>query len=274
MKLGAVEYMTKRANDLATFRAAKRAGLKGIEPMVTRNELLSPGQERLKGLKEAQRKTGLAVTSLMLSEHNFERGVAMSDPAQVLAAYEDIRKAVDWAVELGAGVILVPFFGPAELSTKEDFERAVRGFQGICPYALAKGVKLGYEGTYSAAEIRRLAKRVNSEAFGCYFDVGNVVWRGMDTATEVRGLRGLIVQVHMKDTQVGPSDVQMGQGRVNYPETVKALREVGFDGWVVLESRPYPDSPDTPPPPPAAVAYDVKFTRSWLPELDHHLNLS
>jgi sugar phosphate isomerase/epimerase len=267
MKLGAVEYMTKRASDLATFRAAKRAGLKGVEPMITRSELFSPGQERLKALKEAQRKTGLAIPSMMLSEHNFERGVAMSDPAKVEAAYEDIRKAVDWAVELGAGVILVPFFGPAELSTKEDFERAVRGFQGICAYALAKGVKLGYEGTYPAAEIRRLAKRVNSKAFGCYFDFGNVVWRGMDTATEIRGLRDLIVQVHIKDTQVGPSDVQMGEGRVNYAESVKALREVGFDGWVVLESRPYPDDPQSPPPPAKDVVYDVKFTRSWLPEL-------
>lgn len=267
MKLGAVEYMTKRANDLATFRAAKRVGLRGIEPMITRDELFSPGQERLKSLKEAQQKTGLAIPSMMLSEHNSERGVAMSDPAKVEAAYEDIRKAVDWAVELGAGVILVPFFGPAELTTKADFERAVRGFQGICPYALEKGVKLGYEGTYPWAEIRKLADRVKSKAFGCYFDFGNVVWRGMDTATEIRGLGNLIVQVHMKDTQVGPSDVPMGKGRVNYVESVKALREVGFDGWVVLESRPYPDDPQSPPPPPRDVAYDVQFTRAWLPEL-------
>src|SRR3712207_8306252 len=103
-----------------------------------------------------------------------------------------------------------------------------------------------------------MAEQVNSPAFGCYFDLANVVWRGMDTATEIRALGDLIAQVHMKDSRVGAGDVHPGLGRVDYAESAKALREIGYAGWIVLE---------TPKAPPDLVARDISFTQRWFPTL-------
>jgi sugar phosphate isomerase/epimerase len=113
-------------------------------------------------------------------------------------------------------------------------------------------VTLCYEGTLPAARIHELANAIGSPAFGCYFDLANVVWLGMDTSTEIRELGGLIRQVHMKESLVGPGDVRPGAGRVNYVGSVEALREIGYQGWVVLE---------TPNGTIAEVAEDFAFTR-------------
>jgi sugar phosphate isomerase/epimerase len=165
---------------------------------------------------------------------------------------------MEWAVELQAKVILVPFFAQAELLTPTDLDRAAQAFRELCPLALSRGVKLGYEGLLPASEVLRLAEEINSEAFGCYFDLANIVWRGLDTALEIRALGKLVTQVHMKEIRIRPGDTHPGLGRIDYGESAKALAEIGYDGWIVLE---------TPAAPPELLARDISFTRFHFPAI-------
>jgi sugar phosphate isomerase/epimerase len=257
VKLGVVESLVKGPNDAAAFLQAKRLGLEGIEVILTRQQLREPEQSRLKTLKNAQAQSQLEIPSLMMNEHN-RGGIASSNAAVAQAAMEDIRQAIEWAVELGAKVILVPFFGQAELVTAADLERVVQSFRNLCPLALERGVKLCYEGLLPARDVLRLARQIDSEAFGCYFDMANIVWRGLDTALEIQALGNLTSQVHMKDIWIKPGDCAPGLGRVNFPETAKALADIGYEGWMVLE---------TPIAPLGLVARDISFTRFHFPVL-------
>jgi sugar phosphate isomerase/epimerase len=257
MKLAAMEYLVAGRDDTATFAKAKRLGFEGVEVLVRRQELRAPGRPRLRDLKRAATATGLAIPSLVLIDHN-NGGIASGDAKVDTEAREEIRLCIEWAAELGATVILVPFFGDGEIIGEAAFERAAAGFRELCGPAQARGVRLCYEGTHSAGDIRRMAEKVGSPAFGCYFDLANVVWRGMDTATEIRALRELVAQVHMKDTRVGPGDCRPGLGRVDYAESARALREIGYDGWLVME---------TPGGPFELVQRDMSFTRTVFPQL-------
>ena len=79
---------------------------------------------------------------------------------------------------------------------------------------------------------------VGSQAFGCYFDLANVVAGGMDSATEIRALGPLIRRVHFKDARVTAGDCPPGLGWVDFAASSEALDEIGYDGWVVLETPP------------------------------------
>jgi sugar phosphate isomerase/epimerase len=140
-----------------------------------------------------------------------------------------------------------------------DLDRAAAALQSLCRLAGERGVMLCYEGTLPASRILALSNRVESRAFGCYFDLANAVVRGLDTATEIRALGALVRRVHFKDTRVGPGDCAPGLGRVDFGESYQALREIGYDGWLVLE---------TPPGPPELVARDLAFARSVFPSLE------
>ena len=256
MKLGACDYVVRRKDEQATFAYAKRLGLAGVELFLPRKTL----QEKADGptakrFKAAATSTGLAVPSLCLVEHN-GGGIGSADKAVADAAKDDIRLAIAWAAEFGAKVILLPFFFGGELPTQAHFDRAVAGFKELCPLAASNGVALCYEGTFPAGRIRQMAAAISSDAFGCYFDLANVVWRGMDTATEIRGLGKLVRQVHIKDSRVAPGDCQPGLGRVNYPEAARALAEIGYDGWMILET-------------PGGVTNqrDIAFARTMFPGL-------
>jgi sugar phosphate isomerase/epimerase len=250
-----MDAVVRAADDKETFARAKRLGFAGVEVGLSRDDLHGA---RLEGLRGAAAGSGLAVPSIVLGEHSDRGGIADRDLVVAEQARDDVARAIDWAAELGAGAILVPFFGRAELVEDADLDRAAEAFRPLCELAGERGVMLCYEGTLPAARIRSLAERVGSQAFGCYFDLANPVTRGLDSATEIRALGELVKRLHFKDTRVEAGDCAPGLGRVDFSESSEALSEIGYDGWVVLE---------TPPGPPELVARDLSFARSVFPTL-------
>ena len=245
-------------DEAETFALARRLGFAGVEVNLSREDLRAPGEQRLKRLRQAVERTGVGVPSLVLGEHN-RGGLGHADPAVARAAGDDVRGAVVWARELGADVVLVPFVLEGELLDDAGIERVAAAFRSLSPLAESAGVSLCYEGLLSAAGIRALADRVSSRAFGCYFDLANPLSRDLDPGTEIRALDGLIRRVHLKDSRVGRGDCPPGLGRVDFADCALALAEIGYDGWLVLE---------TPAAPPELVARDLSFARSHFPALD------
>lgn len=256
MKPGVMDAVLRVADDEQTFRRASRLGFAGVEVNLSREDLGS--SDRLESLRRARAATAQALPSLVLGEHSDRGGIADIDRRAAESAREDLERAIDWAAGLGADVILVPFFGRAELIGEFDIDRAAAALRPLCSLAGDRGVTLLYEGTLPAYQILQLSERVESRAFGCYFDLANPVVRGLDTATEIRSLGSLVRRVHFKDTRVGAGDCPPGLGRVDFGESYEALREIGYDGWVVLE---------TPPGPTELVARDLAFARSVFPSL-------
>jgi L-ribulose-5-phosphate 3-epimerase len=247
-------------DDAEVFARAKQVGFAGVEITAARRDLRDSNGTRLDALRRAQRATGLETHALVLGEHN-ELGGLGDDSADVAAsARDDVRDAIAWAHELGAGVILVPFFVRSELESEAQVERAAAAFRSLCPLAGERGVTLCYEGTLPADEILSLAARVGSDAFGVYFDLANpLAKRGLDVPTEIQALGHLVRRVHLKDTRVTSGDCRPGTGRVDFAECARALSEIGYDGWLTLE---------TPPAPPPLIARDLSFARIVFEGLD------
>jgi L-ribulose-5-phosphate 3-epimerase len=259
MKPGVINTVIRGRDDRDVFERARRSGFAGVEVDLPHDDLAS--DERLRGLLAASRSASLPIPSLVLGELN-HGGLGADEPHVAEAAAQDIRRAIDWAGELGADIVLVPFFLRGELVTSEQIERAGRALKALCPLAAERGVSLCYEGTLPSSCVRQLAALVDSPGFGCYFDLANPVARGMDTATELRGLGDLIRRVHLKDTRVRGGDAHPGHGRVDFGESVRALAEIGYDGWLVFE---------TPAGPEELVRRDLSFARSVFPSLETDL---
>jgi sugar phosphate isomerase/epimerase len=251
-----MDAVVRATDDAQTFARASRLGFAGVEVDLSRDDLRAG--DRLESLRRAAAGSGLAVSSIVLGEHSDQGGISDADRRVAEHAQDDVRRAIDWAAELGAGAILVPFFGRAELVEDADLDRAAEAFRPLCEQAGARGVMLCYEGTLPATRIRTLVDRVGSQAFGCYFDLANPVTRGLDSAIEIRALGALVQSLHFKDTRVEAGDCPPGLGRVDYAASFEALGEIGYDGWVVLE---------TPSGPPELIGRDLAFARSVFPSL-------
>ena len=166
------------------------------------------------------------------------------------------------ASQLGAsGILVVPgaveiFFNPAAEIVPYDvaMKRVEEVMKELAPVAEKNKVAIGIENVWnkmflSPLEARDVLDRVGSEYVGWFFDVGNILALGFPEQW-IRILGKRIKKVHVKDFRraVGTADgfVDLLEGDVNWPEVVKALKEVGYDDFLIAEMIPgYTHAPET-----------------------------
>jgi len=136
---------------------------------------------------------------------------------------------------LEARVILLPFFGKGAFTTQPEMDYVGDVLREIAPEAEKAGVILGLEDTISAEDNVRIMERTKSPAVLTYYDVGNSTQGGFDVLKEIHWLgRDRICQFHLKD-----NPHYLGEGKIDFPQIVKAIDDIGFKGFANLET----DSP-------------------------------
>jgi len=146
------------------------------------------------------------------------------------------------------------FFNPASEVIPYDilFARAKEGTQRLLRTAEQCKVALCVENVWnkfllSPIEMRDFIDGFDSEFVAAYLDVGNVLAFGYPQHW-IRILGKRIKRVHFKDYKVSAGGANgfcdLLEGDVNWPEVIKALKAVGYDGFCTAEMVPtYRTSP-------------------------------
>jgi len=216
------------------LEAAKQAGLDGVEVGVggpaDRLEIADPKvQQRY---QEQMRQTGLPICSLMMALLN-DRPLAADSRGPTW-----LEQSIDAAKVLGARVILVAFFGNGDLLGADgkvkaaDVDAVVQRLKAAAPRAKDAGVILGIENYLDAKENMRILDRINHDSVRLYYDVFNTgATKGYDVPSELRFLKGRVAQLHFKN---GPNFLEGGQ--VKFEPIAAALKDIHYQGWIVLET--------------------------------------
>ena len=133
---------------------------------------------------------------------------------------------------LNTKVLLLPFFGKWALQNKTEMDTTGDVLRELAPEAEKAGVILGLEDTISAEDNVRVMERARSKNVLVYYDVGNSTRNGFDILKEIRWLgKDRICQFHLKD-----NPHYMGEGTIQFPAVMKAIEEIGWSGYAVLET--------------------------------------
>jgi L-ribulose-5-phosphate 3-epimerase len=123
-------------------------------------------------------------------------------------------------------------FGKWAILSPAERDYVGDAMRDLGPEAEKAGVILGLEDTISAEDNVRIMERSRSKAVSVYYDVGNSTRNGFDVVKEIRWLgKSRICQIHLKD-----NPGYMGEGKIDFPEVVKAIRDIGFTGYANLET--------------------------------------
>ncbi|MCZ7646807.1 MAG: sugar phosphate isomerase/epimerase [Planctomycetota bacterium] len=234
--IGLREFMLTKTG-LEFVDEAKALGCDAIEPVVKPGGESDAwgGRNGRAALRKRAENLGVAIPSICLGCLN---AIPLAGPEAALQAHaaELLRAGIDWASELGAGAILVPFFGKAQLRDADDRARLAEELARLAPRAEAAGVSLAVESTLPAARVLEILEAVNSPRVGCYWDTGNAAFRDYDAREEIPALAARLVMVHLKDTIPAHGDVHLGEGRVNFPRVAFDLARAGYRHPLILET--------------------------------------
>ena len=138
---------------------------------------------------------------------------------------------------LNSKVLLLPFFGQRALQTRDEMDYVGDVLRDLGPDADKAGVVLGLEDTISAEDNVRIMERSRSKSVLVYYDVGNSTKAGFDVVKEIRWLgKDRICQFHLKD-----NPHYLGEGSIQFPPIMQAIRDIGFTGYANLETDAHPN---------------------------------
>lgn len=243
------------------LKVAGDLGYDGVE-LVTRDEqqvrgwLEEGGAGGAAALREAQRRSNCRVSSF--SYALFRRvNFAQENQALRREGVSLVSDAIRAVRNVGGDGILLPHFvrQTLDISAPEE-ERMIDGLHQIAPVAEQNGVVVGLESSFSAGQLQRITRAVGSKQVGVYQDLANAIIYRQQPQGTIRQLGPAIVMVHVKDTD-GSGQALLGEGKVDWDACRRALREIGYDGWYVLETPAQPDPIDN-------ARRHLEFTRDWL----------
>jgi len=216
---------------LEKFKAVKEAGFDGVEPMSHMNQ-----DEVVKALAES----GLKAASVCCDTH---WGKPLSHPDEKVRqeGLEGLQRALKDAKTYGAtSVLLVPGRVTKDVSYDDCFKRSVAEIKKAVPLAGELGVKIAIENVWNdfitkPDQAKDFLAAIDSPQVGWHFDIGNVLRYGKpEEWIPVLGKR--ILKLHIKEySQFKKFDVGFFEGDNNWPAIMKALDDVGYEGWGISE---------------------------------------
>lgn len=237
-RIGACDWSLGRTSDPAAFDVARQIGLDGVQVSMgtVDNDMQLRKPDVQKAYLRAAERTGQQIASLGIAEMN--RVPLKSDPR----AARWLRDSIGVCKALGVKVCMPACFGKGnlEMSNTREIDHLVKVLRETAPRAEREGIIVGLESYLSAEENLEIIRRVGSSALQVYYDVGNSTDKGRDILKEIRLLGERICQFHAKD---GPH--MLGRGRIDFREVRRAIDDIGFSGWIVIEAaKPHGLIPD------------------------------
>jgi D-psicose/D-tagatose/L-ribulose 3-epimerase len=213
-------------------------GFDGVEIFID-----EPASIDCPAIRDAAQAHGLGVTCCSIVGP--DRHLISDDPAVRRQALDYLRASCDVCAEVGSDTFCGPLYaGVGVLAGRPrndaEWARAVEGLRETAVHADECGVTLALEPlnrfeTYfvnTAADCAKLCRDIGHPRAKVHLDTFHMGIEEKDIAEAVRTAGDLLWHVHCSENDRGTP----GTGHTEWADVFAALREVGYDRWLVIES--------------------------------------
>jgi D-psicose/D-tagatose/L-ribulose 3-epimerase len=240
----------------------KAAGYDGVELPVFEGEV-----SHYQMLGKELKKQGLKCTTVTIVGP--EANPISPDAAVRKAAVDRLKWAIDCNRALGAETMVGPFHSPlgvfsGDPPTADEKSRAAEVLRHAAEFAKQANLMLAIEYLNrfecyfltTAADALALVKSVDHPNFRTMYDTFHANIEETRPSTAIKTVAPYLAHVHISENNRGTP----GTGQVDWFESFRTLREVGYDGWLVIEAfgRALP-----------ALAAATRVWRDFFPSPEH-----
>lgn len=220
-------------------KKAKSMGFDGIEVPLNVIERIDVDLTRRvladEGLECASCAAGLGLDQDLISD----------DPKERQAGIDHLKRCIDIAHALGSprvGGVIYASWGKiiGRGRTQEEWDRSVHAMRNVGEYAKQAGIKLGlepinrFEGYFlnTTADGIKLVDEIGMDNVDLLLDMFHANVEEQSFYEAVRSAGSRVGHIHANENDRGTP----GKGHVDWYGVFKALREIGYSGWLVIES--------------------------------------
>jgi L-ribulose-5-phosphate 3-epimerase len=217
------------------FELVKSLGFQGVE-------MNSPSDIDKDEAVKARDKTGIAIHGVIDSVHWKD---TLSHPDEKVRArgLAALQGALDDAKVYGADTaLLVPGVVNQDVSYEQCWQRSSAEVRKALPTAEKNNVKIAIEVVWNnfittPDQLVEYVDQFKSPYVGAYFDCSNMIKYGVKSGDWIRKLGKRMLKFDFKGYSKSKGWVAIGDGDEDWPDVLKALAEVGYNGWATAEVR-------------------------------------
>jgi D-psicose/D-tagatose/L-ribulose 3-epimerase len=218
----------------------KATGYDGVEIPVF--DTSDPGHFKMLGgvLKDH----GLDVTAVTVCGAE-ECNPISPDAANRQGAVDHLKTVLDCAAAAGAEVLCGPYYQvlgnfTGNYPSEQELEHGAEVHRQVADHAESVNIKLGIESLNrfeahllnTIEQAKSYVRRVNKPAFGTMYDTFHANIEEKDPLGALREGMDVFNHVHISENDRGTP----GKGHTPIVETIKILKESGYDKWLTIEA--------------------------------------
>ena len=152
-----------------------------------------------------------------------------------------LKHLIEQSAQVGVQVILLPVLEEAEIRTRDEADQLLDALQACLPVAEHHGIRLGLEMELPGEEYVQVIDRYATPWVCAYYDTGNNAARGYNIGLDLCTLGARVGGVHLKDRRLRGGTVPLGTGDTDLVAALAALREVRYEGPLIMQPFFGPD---------------------------------
>ncbi len=217
------------------FELIKSLGFQGVE-------VDSPNNIDKDEAVKARDKTGIVIHGVIDSVH-WQDTLSHPDEKVRAKGLAALRGALDDAKIYGADtVLLVPGVVNKEVTYEQCWQRSSEEVRKAIPTAEKNNVKIAIEVVWNnflttPDQLVEYVDQFKTPYVGAYFDCSNMIKYGVKSGDWIRKLGKRMLKFDFKGYSKSKQWVPIGEGDEDWPDVLKALAEVGYNGWATAEVR-------------------------------------
>ena len=159
-------------------------------------------------------------------------------------AFAHLVKCVETSAELGAHLLGGPLFAPfgylpGHRPTQEERSWAVEAFQPLGDLLEKNAITLSVEPVNrsetfflrTAADAKALCNAIAHSRIGVTIDTFHANIEEKNIPAAIKALGPQLRHIHVSENDRG----LLGSGHIDFPEIIKTLNEIGYDGYLMIE---------------------------------------
>lgn len=155
----------------------------------------------------------------------------------------------------GIGLIEIPLVDDSSIQSETD-EAAFREFLLPVVDETDVSIRFGLETDMEPLRFRKYLDSFGTNRVGANYDSGNSSGLGYDPYKELTTLGERIFNIHIKDRQYQGTTKQLGTGSADFEGFFRALKEIGYDGSLILQAARGEDGHEQ-----ENIAWQLEFVR-------------
>lgn len=165
-------------------------------------------------------------------------GFTIEDDAELAKRIEHTKRTMETAGRVGCGIVQMHIGTiPHDMSGK-TVANLRKALDSVGEFGKEIGVMLATEtGPEPGHIMKQFLDTIQNPVIKVNYDPANLCMNGFDEVAGVYDLKDYIVHTHAKDGLRASDAVEkpLGSGNVDFPRYIKALKEIGYEGYFIIE---------------------------------------